>query len=61
MLSGHCAAQELTHLWKFTNGFIGLQILNFERSLNLPRGPKAVSFRLAKFLLDALQTVPIVY
>ena len=27
------------HLWKFTSGFIGLQIFNFERSLNLSPGP----------------------
>ena len=50
MLSGHSA----THLWKFTGGFIGPQILNFERSLNLLRDPKAVLFRIAKFLLEAL-------
>jgi len=23
MLSGHSAAQEINHLWKFTSGFIG--------------------------------------
>ena len=37
-----------------TGGFIGPQILNFERSLSLSRGPKAVLFRLAIFLLEAL-------
>jgi len=30
------------------------QILNFERSLSLSPGPKAVLFRLAKFILEAL-------
>ena len=40
MLSGHSAAQEIKHLWKFTSGFIGPQILNFERSLRLSPGPQ---------------------
>ena len=35
MLSGHSAAQEIRHLWKFTSGFIGPQIINFENSLSL--------------------------
>ena len=39
---------EIKLLWKFTCGFIWPQILIFER------GPKAVLFRLAKFLLEAL-------
>jgi hypothetical protein len=34
MLSGHATAEEIKHLWKFTSGFIGPQILNFERSVN---------------------------
>ena len=34
MLSGLSAAQEIKHLLKFTNGFIGPQILKFERSLS---------------------------
>jgi len=41
MISGHLAAQEIKHLWKFTSGFIGPQILNFERSLkSVPGAPK---------------------
>ena len=55
MLSGHSAAQEIKHLLKYTSGFIGPKILNFERSFSLSRGPKAVLFRLAKFLSEALQ------
>ena len=39
---------------KVTSGFIGPQILNFDRSLRLSPGPKAVLFPLAKFLLEAL-------
>jgi hypothetical protein len=35
ILSGHSAAQGVKHLLKFTSGFIGSQILNFERRLNL--------------------------
>ena len=54
MLSGHSAAQEIKHLWKFTSGFIEPQILNFEGSLSLSPALKAVLFRLAKFLLEAL-------
>jgi len=41
------------------SGFIGPQILNFERSLSLSRGPKEVLFRLAKFLLEALLIVDV--
>ena len=36
------------------SGFIGPQILNFDRSLCLSPRPKAVLFYLAKFLLEAL-------
>jgi hypothetical protein len=54
MLSGHSAAQEIKHLCKFTSGCIGPQIVNFERSLSLSPGPKAVLFRIAKFLSEAL-------
>jgi hypothetical protein len=48
MLTGHSVAQEIKHLWKFTSGFIWPQISV------CPRGPKAVLFRIAKFLLKAL-------
>ena len=41
MLSGHSAAQEIKHLWKFGSGFIEPEILNFERSLNLFSGPQS--------------------
>jgi len=41
MLSGHSAAQEIKHLCKFTSGFIGPQIVNFERSLSLFQGPQS--------------------
>jgi hypothetical protein len=41
MLYGHSAAQEINHLWKFTSGFIGPQILNFERSLSLSPGTQS--------------------
>jgi len=34
VLFGHSTAQEIKHIWKFTRGFIGPQILNFERSLS---------------------------
>ena len=39
------------HLWKSISGFIGPKILNFSAC---PRGPRAVLFRLASFLLEAL-------
>ena len=56
MLSGHSAAQYIKQLCKCTSGsgFIRLQMLNFERNLNLSRGPKTVLIRLARFLLEAL-------
>jgi hypothetical protein len=41
----------ITHTY---SGFIGPQILNFERSLSLSWCPKAVLYCLAKFLLEAL-------
>jgi hypothetical protein len=41
MLSEHSAAQGINHLWKFTSGFIGPQILNFARSLSLSPGPQS--------------------
>ena len=41
MLSGHSAAQEITHLWRITSGFIGPQILNFERKLSLSPGTQS--------------------
>ena len=41
MLYGHSASQEIKHIWKFISGFIGPQILNFERSLNLSPGPQS--------------------
>jgi len=44
---------------KFTSGFIGHQILIFERSLSLSRGLKAVLSLLAKFFLDALFLEPL--
>ena len=47
-------AQEIKHLRKFTSGFIGPQILNFERSLRLSRCPKAVLFRFEQFFLETL-------
>jgi len=34
--------------------FIAPQILNFERDLSLSPGPKAVLFRLTKYLFEAL-------
>ena len=37
-----------------TSGFIGPQILNFERSISLSPGPQTVLFRLITFLLEAL-------
>ena len=40
-LSGHSAARGIKHLWKFISGFIGPQILNFERSLSLSPGPQS--------------------
>ena len=51
MLSGHSAVQEIKHLWKFTSGFIGLQILNFERSLSLSPGPEINLVPPCKYLL----------
>jgi hypothetical protein len=41
MLSGHSAAQEIKHLWKFTSGFIEPRILNFEGSLSLSLGSQS--------------------
>ena len=55
-LSGHSAAQNIKHLWTLTSGFIGPQILNFERSSACPRCTKGVLYRHAKFLLEALIT-----
>jgi len=46
---------------KFASGFIEPQVLNFERSLSLSPGPKAVMFRLAKFLLVAVAEVEYIY
>ena len=40
---------------KLTSGFIGPQILNFERSISLFLGPEAFLFHLAEFLLEALR------
>jgi hypothetical protein len=54
MLCGHSVAQEIHHLWQFTSGFIGPQILNFARSLSLSPVPKVVLFRSATFPLEAL-------
>ena len=54
MLFELSAEQEIKHLWKLTGGFIGQQILNFERKLSLSPGHKAVLFRLASFLLETL-------
>ena len=54
--SGHSAAQNIKHLWTFTSGFIGPQILNFERISACPRCSKVVLYRHAKFLLKALNT-----
>ena len=51
MLSGHSAVQEIKHLWKFTSGFIELQILNFERSLSLSPGPESNFVPPCKYLL----------
>ena len=48
MLSGHSTLQEINHLWKFTSGFIGPQILNFERSLGLSLGPQSSLVPLCK-------------
>jgi hypothetical protein len=49
----YSAAQEIKHIWKLTSGFIGPQILSFERSLSMSPGPqKAVLLRLATFLLE---------
>ena len=49
----YSAAQEIKHIWKLTSGFIGPQILSFERSLSMSPWPqKEVLFRLAKFLLE---------
>jgi len=41
MLSEHPAAQVIKHIAKLTTGFIGPQILNFERNLNLSLGPQS--------------------
>ena len=41
VLSGHSDTQEIKHFWKFTSGFIGPQILNFDISLSLSPGPKS--------------------
>jgi hypothetical protein len=35
------SVQEINHLWKFTSGFIGPQILNFARGLSLSPGPQS--------------------
>ena len=48
------AARELKHLWKFTSGFIEPPILNFEISLSLSPGPKAVLFLLAKYIFEVM-------
>jgi len=54
MLPRHPAAQEIKHLWKFTSGFIGPEILGFERSLSLSPGHQSSFVRLVKFLLEIL-------
>lgn len=45
MSSGHSAAQEIKHVYKFN--FIGLQIFSLREVSDCPRGPNAVVFRLA--------------
>ena len=40
MLSEHSATQEIKHMWKLTSGFIGSQILIFERNISLSPGPE---------------------
>ena len=42
MLSGHSAAQEIQQFGKFTSGFIGPQILNFEKSFGLFMGQQSI-------------------
>ena len=55
VLHSICYLDILLHIYESLQVvFIEPQILNFERSLNLPRGPKAVLFRIAKFLLETL-------
>ena len=43
--------------YEFTSGFIGPEILNFESSLSLSPDLKAVLFRLANVLLEALDPI----
>ena len=47
-------AIEVLFCFFFLVFLIGPQILNFERGLSRSPGPKAVWFRLAKFILEAL-------
>jgi len=53
MLCRHSAAKEIKHSWKYTSGFIGPQILKFERSLSLSPGLTSSLVRLGKYLLEA--------
>jgi hypothetical protein len=51
-----CCTRNIKHLWKFTSGFIGPQILNFERSLSVIHWSRSILVHLAKFLLEALHS-----
>ena len=54
VLSRHSAAKAIKHSCKFTNCFIGHQILNFERSLSLFPGPQSSLVRLVNLFLETL-------
>ena len=59
-LSGHSAAHKIKHWWKFTSGFIGPQILNFERSLSLSPVPQSSLVPPGKIHFGGLVTCNIV-
>jgi hypothetical protein len=55
IFSGYSAAQEIKHLWKFTSVLLDPKSSILRELSVCPRILKAVLFRLAKFLLEALE------
>jgi hypothetical protein len=62
MLSGHSAAQEIKHIYES----LSVVLLDLKSSIlrevsTCHRGPKAVMFRLAKFLMEALMVNSLIF
>ena len=57
MLSGHSAAQEIKHLWKFAVVLLNLKSSILREVWACFRGHKAVLFRLAKYILEVFHVI----